>query len=1138
MYPEKHITLETSDLETSIPKISIIVPSLNQGQYLRQCINSILSQRYSNLELIVIDGGSQDRSVDIISEYSDSIDYWVSEPDSGQSNAINKGFKRATGTLVAWLNSDDYYLPNAFADVLATYKSCPDASFYFGNGFRVDANGKKKERFFERDQFFFDRNVLLYGLNYILQPSTFISARYLQKINYLDESLHYGMDSDLWMRLSKEVSPVPIFSCLAASREYGETKTSTGSFKRTEELRSIAHRHTGMEMTPGALCYFLDTLSQFSKTHEDVFSSEFSEQVTALWVESQKVLERFGSDSTGFPSFENTADQLFERSIAFKMDVRERPRIGIDLRNIVMGQSGGIAQLIKGIFREVFLKNPTFDYVVFSTIFSRGLLLSDADNVQFLTLPLDNYYAELDRISQKYRLSLLFRGYPVVSSSTFPLSRQIFLIPDIQHETFPQFFTPQVLRDRRQAFDQALSSAGAIATISEYARKTLAQYPQTRCKEIFLTPPALQTEHAEGQGNEPLSAEVTEILNRKYFLYPANLWPHKNHRRLLQAFSQLVGEIEESICLVLTGSQQDWAELKKEFSHIPVIHLGFVSAQSLRALYRHAIALAFFSLYEGFGIPLLEAFNSGTPVICSNTTSLPEVGGDAVLSCDPTNIEEISQLMKTVLSDESLRESLSTKGYRRLSYYSWQRSADSLESAFRRLIDSADTTDWFEYFEKDDSDIKPSDMPLVSIITPSFNQGRFIKRTIDSVLSQSYPNIEYVVIDGGSSDETLDVLKSYGDRLRWISEPDNGQTNAINKGLQLTSGSIQAYLNSDDVLLPDAVATAVNYFNRHSNCDVVYGKANYIDAEDQVTGQYNTADYSFERLMQDCCICQPATFWRTSLAETIGPFNEQLNYVMDYEYWLRAAHAGAKIRYVQDFLANSRLYMETKTLSAREDIYREVFQVCMSLSGYISLGYVQGLWHHLCYEKQSGLPAKLSIVPKVDQAITFFHYKWLNRRKYTSAYLRIRLKEKAKPKIYALAKRSRLMKPLKALRRIKALANPQQSVSPIKSVNGFGLDNWMSPVCTVALTKPYREGRLYLSGTTPISMSLSIYANGKSVNQFGLQANRYETIEFDLVFDQPQQIKFVFSDSFCDRHNRKLSFLLQDTNLLLEKDLF
>ena len=115
--------------------------------------------------------------------------------------------------------------------------------------------------------------------------------------------------------------------------------------------------------------------------------------------------------------------------------------------------------------------------------------------------------------------------------------------------------------------------------------------------------------------------------------------------------------------------------------------------------------------------------------------------------------------------------------------------------------------------------------PTVSIVTPSFNQGRFIRETIESVLSQDYPAIEYMVIDGGSTDETVSILKSYGNRIFWISEPDSGQSDAINKGWKRATGEILTWLNSDDVYLPGAIAKAADYLQRHPNVGVVYGDA-------------------------------------------------------------------------------------------------------------------------------------------------------------------------------------------------------------------------------------------------------------------------------------------------------------------------
>ena len=152
--------------------------------------------------------------------------------------------------------------------------------------------------------------------------------------------------------------------------------------------------------------------------------------------------------------------------------------------------------------------------------------------------------------------------------------------------------------------------------------------------------------------------------------------------------------------------------------------------------------------------------------------------------------------------------------------------------------------------------------PLVSIVTPSFNQGRFLKRTIASVLLQDYPLIEYCVIDGGSRDDSIDILRTYGERFYWHSQPDNGQSDAINQGMRRSRGDILAYLNSDDVLKPGAISAVVKHFANHPEWDLIYGNAQNINADDSVINDYPAEPYSFDKLLQTCCICQPATFWR------------------------------------------------------------------------------------------------------------------------------------------------------------------------------------------------------------------------------------------------------------------------------------
>jgi glycosyltransferase involved in cell wall biosynthesis len=219
-----------------------------------------------------------------------------------------------------------------------------------------------------------------------------------------------------------------------------------------------------------------------------------------------------------------------------------------------------------------------------------------------------------------------------------------------------------------------------------------------------------------------------------------------------------------------------------------------------------------------------------------------------------------------------------------------------------------------------------------SVITPSYNQGRFIERTIQSVLAQTEVELDYLVCDGGSTDTTLDVLRRYEGQLRWVSGPDGGQAAAVNNGISATTGNIIAWLNSDDVYYPQALAQVQHIFATHPEVDIIYGDAHHIDELDQIIEPYPTAKWNYRILKDVCFICQPATFFRRSLVDHYGPLNAQLKFCMDYELWLRYGRH-TEFFYLPQVLAGSRLYQDTKTLGQRVAVHREINDMMVQTFG-------------------------------------------------------------------------------------------------------------------------------------------------------------------------------------------------------------
>jgi glycosyltransferase involved in cell wall biosynthesis len=237
--------------------------------------------------------------------------------------------------------------------------------------------------------------------------------------------------------------------------------------------------------------------------------------------------------------------------------------------------------------------------------------------------------------------------------------------------------------------------------------------------------------------------------------------------------------------------------------------------------------------------------------------------------------------------------------------------------------------------------VNTREQPLVSIVTPLYNMAQHLPATIESVLSQDYPRIEYIVVDGGSTDGSLGILERYRDRLRWITGKDKGPSDATHRGFLEARGEVFAWLNADDVYLPGAVRSGVEYLAAHPDIDVVYGEASWIDNQGAVIRRYPTLPFDPKVLERDCFICQPAAFIRASSYKRCG-LDPEINASFDYDLWIRMAKQNFRFASIPEYLAGSRMHGGAKTFYQRADVFHASMGLLKRHYGYIPFPWIFG----------------------------------------------------------------------------------------------------------------------------------------------------------------------------------------------------
>lgn len=601
-------------------------------------------------------------------------------------------------------------------------------------------------------------------------------------------------------------------------------------------------------------------------------------------------------------------------------------KVAINLRTYFQGKIGGLENVVRNVGRGIataqqeqhqpltIFAHPT-EVENVSSLFPCGQIIpvveETAESVMYAELVQGNY-------------DLLFCPLLVLEPLNAPIASAI-VMPDLQHEFYPEFFGQNVIEWRHRTYQASALRADVVFTLSEFSKKTIVERYGVAPQKIEVMPLDADDEFRRPTPDWAVQAFLSLGLPRDYIFLPANFWPHKNHSNVLRAMQILAPRYPE-LCLVLSGAPSTGMErIEKEIASLGLKNVRLVGYQRrsvLVEIYRRSRALVFVSKFEGFGIPLLEAFHTGTPAITSRTTSCPEVAAGAALLVNELDPASIAEGIERVLNDSNLRRELVEKGRLRAEEFSWKRTVD------RTLARLASIP------KRQAASVSVEENPLVSVVTPTYNMARFLEETIQSVLTQDYPHIDYIVMDGGSTDGTVELLKKYEGRLRYQSAPDRGQADAINNGFANSHGSVFAFLNADDTYLPGAVGKAVRHLLAEPSVKMIYGEAYYVDEHGKMIERYPTLQFDPKLLNSRCYICQPASFLWSDTFSKAGMMNVDQHVALDYDLWIRIAKMFS-MRKIDDYLATSRMYRDNKTLNRRREVYREIVTITKTHYGYV-----------------------------------------------------------------------------------------------------------------------------------------------------------------------------------------------------------
>ncbi|MDF2054906.1 glycosyltransferase [Priestia megaterium] len=646
-------------------------------------------------------------------------------------------------------------------------------------------------------------------------------------------------------------------------------------------------------------------------------------------------------------------------------------RIGIP---IISGKEwmGGviyIEQLVKAI-SSVSINKKIYLVVTNETLYSFNLhrqFASLLTGVIFMGEVTKEVQNQIENFVYCKNIDELFNVIDFYFPSFVPLPDKCFgaWIPDFQHKYLPDLFSKKMIVERDQMFSNLAKLSKIVVLSSKEVEKDFRKfYPDSQAITRVLHFHSLPTE--DWYTLEPQHVQRKYNLPDNFIICCNQFWKHKNHELLFTAIARLK-ETGQNINLVCTGVKTDY-RFQHYFSHLEniikknniqdsIYILGHIPRVDQIQLIRRSKFLVQPSLFEGWSTVVEDARTLGKPILLSdlpvNHEQSPRYGVYFKRNDLNDLINKIAYLANNSESGPDIEsekiakiEALKLiKDYAE-TFQDIANEAIKLHSNNNKLNDIPSISS----NESIEVHIHTEEHPLVSIITPSFNQRNFISETIQSVLQQDYSKIEHIIIDGGSTDGTVELLKEFRQkdtRFHFISESDRGQSHAINKGLKIANGEIIGWLNSDDTYLPGAVGKAVEAFRNNPNWGTVYGNAYITDEMNRVIRPYPTEKVDVNSLFHSCSISQPAAFIRKNLFQLLQGVNEDLQFCMDYDLWIRIAKTGHQLGYINEFLANSRWHQSSKTGSHLVDIgLPEIIKTNLEHFGSVSKVWINHFLEH------------------------------------------------------------------------------------------------------------------------------------------------------------------------------------------------